>query len=323
MATPVGDSFAVSSGGVIAAGRFIGSANPNLAVWSWPPLSAVSIPAVGGVNAPIHPKVIDTVSGWNGYRYWMAFTPYPTDAGNDIHENPCVVASNDGNTWVAPAANPIEGPPVGYVTGDHFYSDTHLVMDGATLRLFWRETDRTVTPPIENLWMRTSTDGVTWTARELCLTISGRAGRGFLSPSLLKLGDGSWRIWYARADTSNVQIETRTASTPTGPWSSHTPCVWTFPDATREPWHLDVVAIRNGFAMLIADRVKGVYIHGKLWLAYSTDAINFDIAATPAADGSPNAYRSAFVRRSGGFDVWVTDWTARSIRRTTINDARV
>jgi hypothetical protein len=65
-----------------------------------------------------HPSVLDAVQilgkDWNGYRYWMAFTPYP---GNDERrfrlENPSIVASHDGEHWQEPEGvrNPLVRPP--------------------------------------------------------------------------------------------------------------------------------------------------------------------------------------------------------------------
>lgn len=44
---------------------------------------------------------------WNGYRYWMAYTPYPYANGSE--ENPSICASNDMLYWETPEglANPI------------------------------------------------------------------------------------------------------------------------------------------------------------------------------------------------------------------------
>ena len=54
-----------------------------------------------GSGQVVHPSVLDFGQGlvkpgstsWNGYRYWMAITPFPN--GNSDHENPCLYASND------------------------------------------------------------------------------------------------------------------------------------------------------------------------------------------------------------------------------------
>ena len=60
-----------------------------------------------GKNQPTHPSVISFSEPWNGYRYWMAYTPYPYANGSE--ENPSICASNDMLYWETPEglANPI------------------------------------------------------------------------------------------------------------------------------------------------------------------------------------------------------------------------
>lgn len=47
-----------------------------------------------------HPDVLYFENGWNGWNYWMSHTPYPNS--NVAFENPSIVVSNDGLTWVEP-----------------------------------------------------------------------------------------------------------------------------------------------------------------------------------------------------------------------------
>lgn len=44
-------------------------------------------------NNAYHPKLIDMGKEWNGYRFWLSYTPYPS--GNDYYENPQIVGTND------------------------------------------------------------------------------------------------------------------------------------------------------------------------------------------------------------------------------------
>lgn len=62
---------------------------------------------IDGENQPTHPSVIDMKQTWNGYRYWMTYSPYPNADGAE--ENPCVCVSNDMLHWVTPSGlyNPI------------------------------------------------------------------------------------------------------------------------------------------------------------------------------------------------------------------------
>ncbi|MHB1414314.1 MAG: hypothetical protein ACYC1C_03610 [Chloroflexota bacterium] len=76
-----------------------------------------AIPTYDGSGECTHPSVVDaaaTVGGpWHGYRYWMAFTPYPNNRWRFRLENPSIVASHDGIQWVVPVGvkNPLVPPP--------------------------------------------------------------------------------------------------------------------------------------------------------------------------------------------------------------------
>ena len=55
---------------------------------------------IDGQNQPTHPAVIDMKREWNGYRYWMSYSPYPNADGAE--ENPCIGVSNDMIHWPPP-----------------------------------------------------------------------------------------------------------------------------------------------------------------------------------------------------------------------------
>ncbi len=85
---------------------------------SFPRGQPCRIPTPDGSDECTHPSVLDSSLAlgwpWCGYRYWMAFTPYP---GNDPRrfrlENPCIVVSDDLRSWRVPegARFPLVGPP--------------------------------------------------------------------------------------------------------------------------------------------------------------------------------------------------------------------
>ena len=60
----------------------------------------LNIPTYDGSGQAVHPDVYYNANGWNGYRYWMAMTPYPN--GNAAYENPSIVVSNDNLNWIVP-----------------------------------------------------------------------------------------------------------------------------------------------------------------------------------------------------------------------------
>ena len=67
--------------------------------------------SVAGHLQNTHPSIKWFENGWNGYKYWMAVTPYPN--GSAFYENPCIIASNDLVSWVepTPGVNPLDAVP--------------------------------------------------------------------------------------------------------------------------------------------------------------------------------------------------------------------
>lgn len=68
---------------------------------------------------------------WNGYRYWLSYTPYPN--GNDKYENPTIVGSNDLINYSE--IKFCEGIRDDYKAGVRFNSDSELVYNPDKNRL--------------------------------------------------------------------------------------------------------------------------------------------------------------------------------------------
>jgi len=85
-----------------------------------------------------HPKVISFSKFFNGYKYWIAYTPYPK--GDQCKENPVINASNDLIHWVSPLgiSNPLDVPIISNAYS--YNSDTHLLFNEDTqeLEIYWR-----------------------------------------------------------------------------------------------------------------------------------------------------------------------------------------
>src|SRR5699024_11874226 len=89
--------------------------------------SSLYINTYEGYNQVIHPDVIYFPDRWNGYRYWMSYTPYPWT--NDFYENPSIAVSDDGVRWETPEGlkNTLdEVTKEEYENGEHL-SDSILV----------------------------------------------------------------------------------------------------------------------------------------------------------------------------------------------------
>ena len=190
----------------------------------------IETPFEGG-NQPYHPSVVAFDSAWNGYKYWMAYTPYPY--GNDPAENPCIVASNDLLYWEEPSGitNPIDSPSQATDLGITYWSDTELIYNSTDNKLecWYRGIGST------NLWVRkTSSNGVTWSERENLHTFSGT---GTVSASVI-LEDGTYKIWIM---SPNSYYETTDATN----WGEPT----TFTTEGINYWHFQVRKTTKGYEM--------------------------------------------------------------------------
>lgn len=149
-----------------------------------------------------HPDVAFFENGFNGYRYWMAFTPYFGAIGSSgasiLYENPTVVVSNDGLNWQEPKniINPIQRRPSlqdgivrnGKDTLQGYWSDTDLLFVNNHLELYYRGSvvsptslKRTAAksrnndaklakPAVRTIVMQTSNNGVDWEPLEVLYT---------------------------------------------------------------------------------------------------------------------------------------------------------
>jgi hypothetical protein len=267
----------------------------------------LDIPTFDGTPSTTHLDVLFIPEGWNGYRYWMVHTPYPTAT----RENPEIVASHDGVTWVEPAG--ISNPVVPYAEiqglGHGHNSDGILVMlaDGVTMACYYRGN---AGAGGEKIYRKTSTDGVTWSAAVATNLATANADK-YLSPSVLLNDDSTYTMWhvnYGAADPLD-RLE-RCTSTDGITWSASSTC--TFPEPVRitgaetantpRLWHLDVEQAGGKYHMLA--NVIPVGITTRLYYFTSTDGVTWTrpgpnhpavpLTTDTAFDADGGHYRSAF-----------------------------
>lgn len=230
-----------------------------------------------------HPSVIVVNDGWNGYRYWMAATPYQN--GNNITENPSIFASNDGYTWEIPSG--LTNPVVAYPGTGNFNSDTNLFYDSEnkTLYMFYRVVFGSTT---EEIRVVSSTDGVTWGSPSTLVT-STQSVRRLVSPSVVRDGD-SFAMYAIDFVQSPNKLVKMTSTTLTGGWGEPANCTLTMPSG-RDAWHCDVRRWGNTLYASINDTVLGqTGSGGHLYIAKSLDnGSTWTVAKTPYLSKNPNA----------------------------------
>lgn len=259
--------------------------NPDLYYGSAPQSFLTLVTPDGGGNVT-HPSVLFFPEGWNGFKYWMAATPY--NGNDDQIENPCLWQSQDGIIWQVPVglSNPLDPAPgssVGY------NSDTQLVIGPDNkLYLFWR-----TFATHEYIYVRTSSDGVTWTPKQLVWQNDETMHRP-VSPAIF--WDGyQWVLYAVDIVTTTYTCIRSTAPAATGPWA--TPTAIALPmDSGRMPWHLDGHFINGEVHLLVVEGDSG---GGGLYLFTSGDGVNFTRGSEqiiPSIGINYNInYRSCFV----------------------------
>lgn len=261
--------------------------------------SYLTTPTYDGSGEAVHPSIVYNASGWNGYKYWMSYTPYPNSDGS--LENPSIVCSNDGNTWIVPAGltNPIDLPAVDTTNSD---SDLCYSIDGTILYCIWREAKPATW---DRIYLSSSIDGFTWAAPTLIMDLAFAAA---MSPSLI-WGGTQWVV-YSIKSVANVQtIERRTCATIDGTWSAPS-AVTVTNRGYNQYWHLDIIMVGAEYKMLLMD---GAYndLFGGLNILNSADGLTFtsDVysylsPSTTGAWDSTKIYRGTFLWDGTQYLIW-------------------
>ncbi len=215
----------------------------------------------GYMNQATHPSIVQFDTEWNGYKYWMAFTPYPYSLLSK--ENPCIAASNDCLTWVVPAGvtNPlVDTPEEGY------NSDTHLSYNSAAgcLELWYRK----AAAGIEVIYRISSPDGTAWSEPEIVISSDLEGLLNYISPSIV-YEDCKYRMWVSRNYKLFLLESTDGA-------------VWTDVGYLKSEnveihncWHPNVVKINSIYYLINCSKNTNVGPGGELKYAVSADGVNW------------------------------------------------
>jgi len=257
------------------------------------------VPTYDGTGQAVHPDIAFFPSGWHGYKYWLAMTPFFYDS--DRRENPSIVVSDDGASWVAPSelTNPLVPAP----TCDH-NSDPDIVYNPHSDELYLYYTEQQRSPQCgavneNHLRLLRSPDGIHWSGPETVMSWDLSNDLLYLSPAVV-YRKGSFEMWLASSSDGVVHATSKDGVK----WSPLKPVKI---DGT--PWHFDVAHVedRSEYWMLFVDSpVAGA----RLRLATSKDGVDWTVH--PDAVLSPGSgwdaeriYRSTFLFGAGGvFRVW-------------------
>lgn len=258
-----------------------------------------------GDNQAYHPKVLSFPNKWNGYKYWMSYTPYPK--GEDAKENPHIAVSNDLITWKEPGPNinPLDEPQ-NKQAGKRYNSDSHIVYNSDTnmMYCYWRYVD-----DIENkgiIYRLESKDGIHWNNKTITAYSNDRKKKDYVSPAIL-YENGIYKMWYV--DKKGI---VKYATSQDGISWIDQRVIHIKYEKKLQTWHLDVISTQKGYEMLVVafDDWKN-HNDMSLYYASSNDGVQWSEAkeiVKPTIQttywDNKGLYRSSFIYENGKYYVF-------------------
>ncbi len=250
-------------------------------------------PYIGAGYQNVHPSLIYFDKTWNGYKYWLAITPYRK--GNERLENPCVMCSNDLVNWNKPkgGTNPLVS------TEDvkmYHYSDPQILFNNNKLEIWYRKRTRGILGDSEVILRKLSCDGMNWSKEEVLYSSQGTFNQ-FMSPVVIIEND-KYCIWVV--DWKNKKIKYYVSKNGTE---------WCFirdiiisPIEGRYVWHMDIKKTRNGFEMYFSAAL-GEYDNQKIAYCYSEDNVTWSKPVIVMEKGKEGAFDEDFLYRPTFIDI--------------------
>jgi len=223
-----------------------------------------------GDNDALHPKVLNFENEWNGYKYWMVFSPYPKR--DDAKENPHIKVSNDLINWTEPDGfkNPLVGAPNNHTPGVIYNSDPHLTYnyDTDTLECYYRYVNDALDKVI--IYRLTTKDGVNWSNKEEVLTAK-RSKKDYLSPAIM-YDDGIYKMWSVDKNNVLKYRESKDGYT----YNNERTIKLTYPLSNLKTWHLDAIKTKNGYELIVSAYTAWADVTSmSLYYFKSNDNINY------------------------------------------------
>jgi len=229
----------------------------------------LTIPTYEGSGQAVHPSVVNIPNKFGGYQFWMAFTPYPNT--NDDYENPSIVASVDGITWVVPTGltNPVIPPPPNLENGGHC-SDPYLLFDDTKLIVYYMMSE--TSSDVDDVYRTTSVDGKTWTEPVACSFATDGTLEPVItlaySPSIVRKSATLWELFYVSG-----RYMYKAKSSDGIAWSHPKQVAHNMPDASYL-WHSSVNFDESGYSCLVATwRTNGTVEDTQLYFGTSRDGL--------------------------------------------------
>ena len=188
---------------------------------------------LAGQNQPTHPAVVSFDKEWNGFKYWMVYTPYPNSNGEE--ENPSIAVSNDLYKWETPygMVNPIADTEE---TGCTELKDAHILyrddLDRLEVWYLGRVSENLGGDGSSlTLFRKVSYDGITWSKYEIIST------HNYVSPTVSWNGSKYqlWSIGFSNLKTGGTFVYQE--SEDGKEWTSPVQCSIEGKSSDLQLWH--------------------------------------------------------------------------------------
>ena len=245
----------------------------------------------------VHPDIIYTSEGWNGYKYWLSVSPFPNLIPK--YEDPHIFASSDGQSWIDPGDNPVV--PLVHPE-EHEYSDADILLVNNTMYMYYRLNDKNGSPDYSNddvtMYRIGSADGSNWSSPQATSISNIKPSGKFASPTVI-YEDGDYYLFYV--DTISQEVHRLVSSD--GLYWRGDMVVLSIPSA----WHMDVIKNGGSYIMLINENPQ--VPKARLYYYTSDDTINWTnrgILLTSSNSGwdSSRVYRSTAIIDGNRFRLW-------------------
>lgn len=239
----------------------------------------VDIKTPDGSNEPYHPSVLFFKDKWNGFSYWMAYTPFPISGKpyQDRWEFPCIAVSNDGILWEdANNGRPLDELTKEQISCRDYFSDTHLVFNKEkdVIELYYRLSEKKNSiNGQKGVWLfrRYSKDGLTWSDREVVFAPDDTSvyinHHPAISPAIVYI-DKMYKMWYVIENKSMMTIHFAVSEDGIN-WKYASQC--NFFGLSVNPWHIDCLYKDGKYYMITYDFSQ------RLLLWESKDGVAFKI----------------------------------------------
>lgn len=245
------------------------------------------------LDSPYHPSVLYFSEGWNGWKYWMAETPFSPKCTpyRDRNECPSIHVSNDGVRWTEIANNPISDLSEKEVRELDYFSDPHLVKKDGMVECFFRHTRRhgkvddfsDVT-----ILKSVSGDGLQWSDPKIVL----KPAFPVVSPAMT-YEEERYRMWYVDSEDHHQSRNICMIHSDDGNnWSEPTTCE--LHGHNINPWHIDIQKV-DGYLYLTVYDFNNI----TLWCSGIDKPTKFEYVQTifrPAAKKYGSFYSNGLYR---------------------------